>query len=161
MFFLPSQEYKQLFVWNFSPNTLPLNIKAAIFDFYSSRKLGKVLMTLAWWHCPTPSPLLPFGWLIPLVQRDEPAKRKERGGGKAMSSCHSPSPSPTIHSYLIPNTASQRNNCALIRQQHYRLKSHQPFNFHEWPRHSFSLQHLYKVKQKSDENNQKYQLGDH
>ena len=37
---------------------------------------------------PSPlSPLLPFGWLIPLVQRDESAKRKERGGGGAMSSC--------------------------------------------------------------------------
>ena len=38
-------------------------------------------------HCLPLSPLLPFGWLIPLVQRDEPAKRKERGGGGAMSSC--------------------------------------------------------------------------
>ena len=120
MFFLPSQEYKQLFVWNFSPNTLPLNIKATIFDFYSSRKLRKERI---------------------LYQRDELAKRKERGGGGAMSSCHSPSPSPTIHSYLIPNTTSQRNNYALIRQQHHRLKSYQPFNFHEWPRHSFSLQY--------------------
>ena len=51
--------------------------------------MGNGKMTL-----PSPLPSPSFGWLIPLVkrliplvQRDEPAKRKERGGGGAMSSC--------------------------------------------------------------------------
>ena len=35
-----------------------------------------------------------------------------------------------------------------------------PFNSHEWPRQNFSLQYQYNIKQTSDENKEKYQLGD-
>ena len=35
-----------------------------------------------------------------------------------------------------------------------------PFNSHEWPRQNFSLQYQYNVNQISDENKEKYQLGD-
>ena len=34
-----------------------------------------------------------------------------------------------------------------------------PFNSHEWPRKNFSLQYQYNIKQTSDENKEKYQLG--
>ena len=34
-------------------------------------------------------------------------------------------------------------------------------NFHEWPRQNFSLQHQYNIKQKDDENKEKYQLGNY
>ena len=36
-----------------------------------------------------------------------------------------------------------------------------PFNSHEWPRQNFSLQYQYNIKQTSDENKEKYQLGDY
>ena len=36
-----------------------------------------------------------------------------------------------------------------------------PFNSHEWPRQNFSLQYQYNFKQTSDENKEKYQLGDY
>ena len=36
-----------------------------------------------------------------------------------------------------------------------------PFNSHEWPRYNFSLQYQYNIKQTSDENKVKYQLGDY
>ena len=36
-----------------------------------------------------------------------------------------------------------------------------PFNSHEWPWEIFSLQYQYDIKQKSDENKEKYQLGDY
>ena len=32
---------------------------------------------------------------------------------------------------------------------------------HEWPRQNFLLQHQYNIKQTSDENKEKYQLGDY
>ena len=37
----------------------------------------------------------------------------------------------------------------------------QPFNSHDWPRKNFSLQYQYNIKQTSDENREKYQLGDY
>ena len=37
----------------------------------------------------------------------------------------------------------------------------QPFNSNEWPRNKFSLQYQYKIKNTSDENQEKYQLGDY
>ena len=33
-------------------------------------------------------------------------------------------------------------------------------NSNEWPRQNFSLQYKYNIKQTSDENKEKYQLGD-
>ena len=36
-----------------------------------------------------------------------------------------------------------------------------PLNSHEWPRQNFSLQYQYNIKQTSDENKEKYQLGDY
>ena len=36
-----------------------------------------------------------------------------------------------------------------------------PFNSYEWPRQNFSLQYHYNIKQISDENKEKYQLGDY
>ena len=33
-------------------------------------------------------------------------------------------------------------------------------NSHEWPRHNFSLQYQYNIKQTSDEKKEKYMLGD-
>ena len=36
-----------------------------------------------------------------------------------------------------------------------------PFNSHEGPRHNFSLQYQYNIKHRSDENKEKYQLGDY
>ena len=36
----------------------------------------------------------------------------------------------------------------------------EPFNSHEWPRQNFSLQYQYNIKQRSDENKEKYKLGD-
>ena len=36
-----------------------------------------------------------------------------------------------------------------------------PFNSDEWPRQNFSLRYRYNVKQTSDENKEKYQLGDY
>ena len=36
-----------------------------------------------------------------------------------------------------------------------------PLNSHEWPRQNFSLQYQYNIKQTSDENKDKYQLGDY
>ena len=36
-----------------------------------------------------------------------------------------------------------------------------PFNSHEWPRQNFSLQCEYNIKQTSDENKGKCQLGDY
>ena len=36
----------------------------------------------------------------------------------------------------------------------------EPFNSHEWPRQNFSLQYQYNIKQGSDENKEKYKLGD-
>ena len=37
----------------------------------------------------------------------------------------------------------------------------QPFNSHDWPRKNFSSQYQYNIKQTSDENKEKYQLGDY
>ena len=37
----------------------------------------------------------------------------------------------------------------------------QPFNSDEWPRQKFSSQYQYKIKKSSDENQEKYQLGDY
>ena len=34
-------------------------------------------------------------------------------------------------------------------------------NSHEWPKQNFSLQYQYNIKQTSDENIEKYQLGDY
>ena len=34
-------------------------------------------------------------------------------------------------------------------------------NSNEWPRQNFSLQYQYNIKQTSDENKEKYQLGDY
>ena len=34
-------------------------------------------------------------------------------------------------------------------------------NSHDWPRQNFSLQYPYNIKQKSDENKEKYKLGDY
>ena len=36
-----------------------------------------------------------------------------------------------------------------------------PFNSDEWPRQNFSLRYRYNVKETSDENKEKYQLGDY
>ena len=36
-----------------------------------------------------------------------------------------------------------------------------PFNSHEWPRQNFSLQYQCNVKNTSDENKEKYQVGDY
>ena len=36
-----------------------------------------------------------------------------------------------------------------------------PLNSHEWPWQNFSLQYQYNIKQTSDENKEKYQLGDY
>ena len=36
-----------------------------------------------------------------------------------------------------------------------------PFNSQEWSRQTFSLQYQYKIKQKSNENKEKYQSGDY
>ena len=36
----------------------------------------------------------------------------------------------------------------------------EPFNSREWPRQNFFLQHEYTVKQTSNENKEKYLLGD-
>ena len=41
------------------------------------------------------------------------------------------------------------------------LEGPQPFNSHKWPRQNFSLQYQYNIKQTSDENKEKYQLGDY
>ena len=38
---------------------------------------------------------------------------------------------------------------------------HKPFNSYEWSRLNFSLQYQYNMKQTSDENKEKYQLGDY
>ena len=35
----------------------------------------------------------------------------------------------------------------------------QSFNFHVWPKQTFSVQYHYIIKQKSDENNENYQSG--
>ena len=35
------------------------------------------------------------------------------------------------------------------------------FDSHEWPRQNFSLQNQYNIKQTSDNNKEKYQLGDY
>ena len=35
------------------------------------------------------------------------------------------------------------------------------FDSHEGPRQNFSLQNIYNIKQKSDKNKEKYQLGDY
>ena len=35
------------------------------------------------------------------------------------------------------------------------------FNSHKWPRQNFFLQYQYNIKQTSDENIEKYQLGDY
>ena len=40
------------------------------------------------------------------------------------------------------------------------LVESQPFNSHVWPRHNFSSQHQRNIKQTSDENKEKYRLGD-
>ena len=37
----------------------------------------------------------------------------------------------------------------------------EPFNSHELPRQNFSLQYQNNIKQTSDENKEKYQLGDY
>ena len=37
----------------------------------------------------------------------------------------------------------------------------EPFNSHELPRQNFSLQYQNDIKQTSDENKEKYQLGDY
>ena len=37
----------------------------------------------------------------------------------------------------------------------------QPFNSHKWPRQNFPLQYQYNIKQTSDENKEKLQLGDY
>ena len=39
--------------------------------------------------------------------------------------------------------------------------SAEPLTSHKWPRQNFSLQHQYNIKQKSDENKEKYQVGDY
>ena len=36
-----------------------------------------------------------------------------------------------------------------------------PFNSHEWPGQNFSLQYQNNIQQTSDENKEKYQLGDY
>ena len=41
------------------------------------------------------------------------------------------------------------------------LQSIYPFNSHEWPRQNFSSQYPYNIKQTSDKNKEKYQLGDY
>ena len=46
------------------------------------------------------------------------------------------------------------------RSQMNGLQLFKPFNSHEWPWQNFSLQYRYKIKQTSDENKEKYQLGD-
>ena len=40
------------------------------------------------------------------------------------------------------------------------MVSFNPFNSHEWPRQNFSLQYQYNIDQTSDENKEKYSLGD-
>ena len=37
----------------------------------------------------------------------------------------------------------------------------QPFNSHAWPGENFSLQYQYNIMHRSDENREKYQLGDY
>ena len=37
----------------------------------------------------------------------------------------------------------------------------QPFGSNEWPRQNFSLQYQYNIMQTSNENIEKYQLGDY
>ena len=39
--------------------------------------------------------------------------------------------------------------------------SHLLLNTHKWPGHNFSLQYQYNMQQTSDENKDKYQLGDY
>ena len=41
-----------------------------------------------------------------------------------------------------------------------KMVSFNPFNSHEWPRQNFSLQYQYNIDQTSDENKEKYSLGD-
>ena len=41
------------------------------------------------------------------------------------------------------------------------LQSIYPFTFHEWPRQNFSSQYPHNIRQTSDENKEKYQLGDY
>ena len=43
----------------------------------------------------------------------------------------------------------------------YRSDKKNPFNSDEWPRQNFSLRYRYNVKETSDENKEKYQLGDY
>ena len=45
-------------------------------------------------------------------------------------------------------------NCHLI------VMGTESYGFHEWPRQNFSSQYQYNIKQTSDENKEKYQLGD-
>ena len=44
-----------------------------------------------------------------------------------------------------------------LSKGHY--KDTKPFNSQKWPRQNFSLQYHYNIKQASDENKGKYQLG--
>ena len=39
--------------------------------------------------------------------------------------------------------------------------SAEPFTSNRWPRDNFSLQHQYNINQTSDENKEKYQVGDY
>ena len=39
--------------------------------------------------------------------------------------------------------------------------SAEPLSSHRWPRQNFSLQYQYNIKQTSDENKEKYQVGDY
>ena len=44
---------------------------------------------------------------------------------------------------------------------HIVINSLKSFNSHEWPRQNFSQQYQYNIKKTSDENKERYQLGDY
>ena len=60
--------------------------------------------------------------------------------------------------------SKQASKLSQVHNMHLNLPSvifPSPFNSHEWPRYNFSLPYQYNIKQVSDENEEKYQLGDY